>query len=120
MYDQNIKTCVHMYNTLKTTTKQYVQYGEKFTNTIVYTSVDGTHERKWGKAKKCLQPTRKTHVAEDSHVIWPWNIAYKIHLAVLSGLICVINVSEILYGRALHRYACLYDIKASLLYKTMF
>ena len=23
----------------------------------------GIHERKWGKAKKCLQPTRNTHVA---------------------------------------------------------
>ena len=29
----------------------------------------GIHERKWGKAKKCLQPTRNTHVAKDSRVV---------------------------------------------------
>ena len=52
------------------------------------------------KTKKCLQPTRITRVAKDSRVIWPWNTAYKIPLAVPSGLICVINVSEISYGRA--------------------
>ena len=27
------------------------------------------HERKWGKTKKCLQPTRNTHVAKDSRVV---------------------------------------------------
>ena len=29
----------------------------------------GIHERKWGKAKKCLQSTRNTHVAKDPRVV---------------------------------------------------
>ena len=29
----------------------------------------GIQERKWGKAKKCLQPTRNAHVAKDSRVV---------------------------------------------------
>ena len=29
----------------------------------------GIHERKWGKAKKCLQPTRNTDVAKESRVV---------------------------------------------------
>ena len=71
----------------------------KFQPIEAYTlaSVASFRWRKQGKAKKCLQPTRKTHVAKDSRVIWPWNKAYRIRLAVLSGLICVINVSEISY-----------------------
>ena len=36
--------------------------------------LDATHEQKWGKAKKCLQLTRNTHIAKDSHVMWPWNM----------------------------------------------
>ena len=31
----------------------------------------GTQVRKWGNAKKCLQPTRNTHVAKDLRVMWP-------------------------------------------------
>ena len=29
----------------------------------------GIHKQKLGKAKKCLQLTRNTHVAKDSHVV---------------------------------------------------
>ena len=29
----------------------------------------GIYKRKWGKAKKCLQPTRNTHIAKDSRVV---------------------------------------------------
>ena len=31
----------------------------------LWPSLGGIHERKWGKAKKCLQLTRNTHVAKD-------------------------------------------------------
>ena len=42
--------------------------------------------------RNCLQELRKTHVAKHSYVLWPWNVAQKIRLALLSGLMCVSNV----------------------------
>ena len=83
------RTLKHVYTgtTLHENTKNYNQtirpiWRKIYEYTIVYAfpSVDGTHERKWGKAKKCLQPTRKTHVAEDSQLT-------RFTLPVLSGLI---------------------------------
>ena len=44
--------------------------------------------------RKCLQQTRKTHVANDSRVPWLCNMAYKIRLALLNGLMCVTNAPE--------------------------
>ena len=40
-----------------------------------------------------LSSVRKTHVAKNLCVLWSWNVAYKIHLALLSELMCVSNAS---------------------------
>ena len=54
----------------------YVNFNlNKLTPLHLWPPLDGTHERKRGKAKKCLQQTRKTHVAKDPRVVGPWNMA---------------------------------------------
>ena len=43
--------------------------------------------------RKCLQQTTKTNVTKDSRVPWPYNMVEKIRLALLNGLMCIINVA---------------------------
>ena len=48
----------------------YVSFNlNKLTPLHLWPPLGEIHERKWGKAKKCLQPTRNTHVAKDSRVV---------------------------------------------------
>ena len=47
------------------------------------------------KQRNVYNQQENTYVTKDSCVMWPWNMAYKIRLAVLSGLMCVLNVSKV-------------------------
>ena len=48
----------------------YVSFNlNKLTPLHLWPPLGGIHERKCGKAKKCLQPTRNAHVAKDSRVM---------------------------------------------------
>ena len=45
------------------------KFQPKLTPLYLWPPLGGIHEQKWGKVKKCLQPTRNTHVAKDSRVV---------------------------------------------------
>ena len=48
----------------------YVSFNlNKLTPLHLWLPLGGIHERKWEKAKKCLQPTRNTHVAKDPRIV---------------------------------------------------